>query len=280
MEGLYLQIKIQRLKDDIDMAEIKRDKSKRELTLERMGKRYPDKSFDDDEALFGQINDDYDQYDQKLAKNDEQQRAFSDMFHSNPKSARLMMEWKDGKDPVASLIRIYGKEDILAAIDDPDRLEAIEEANKEFAERVAKNDEYEAAYEKNFPASVSAIESWMAESGRSEEEVDGALETLSKICGDFIMGKFTPETVEMLLKARNYESDIEQAQYEGEVAGRNSKIEERLRRGSRGDGTVTLDGRGTGSGRGQRGLDLGALDRYGESKSIFERGGEKRITRR
>ncbi len=261
------------------MADINPVKSKRDLTLERMKTKYPDRSYDDDESLFGQINDDYDEYDKKLSESASREEAFSNMFTSNPKSARLMMEWKDGKDPVASLIRIYGKEEILAAIDDPSRLEAIEEANKEFAERVAKSDEYSAQYEKNLPASIQAIEDWMAKSGISEEAADKAIDALAKICGDFIMGKISPESVEMIMKAQNYDADIEQAQMEGEVAGRNSKIEERLRKGKRGDGTAALDGKNSENRSAKR--DLGALDRYGdENKSIFERGGEKRIARR
>lgn len=83
----------------------------------------------------------------------------------------------------------------------------------------------------------------------------------------------------MILKAQNYDADIEQAQLEGEVAGRNSKIEEKLRKGKKGDGTVALDGR-NGSPDSKPKRDLGALDRLDGSKSIFERGGEKRIARR
>lgn len=248
------------------------------MTKERLQSKYPDRNYDDDEALFGQIYDDYEDYDKRLSESQSREQAFSDLFHSNPKSARLMMEWKDGKDPVASLIRIYGKDEILGAIEDPSRLEAIEAANKEFAERVAKNDEYEAQYEKNFPESVSSIEAWMGESGYTEEAVDEAVVTLSKICGDFIVGKFTPETIEMLLKARNYDAAVEQAGIEGEVAGRNAKIDEKLRKGKQGDGTVSLDGK-PGAVNTQPKRDLGALERM-DGKSIFERGGEKRIQRR
>ena len=255
-------------------------KSKRDTTMERMKAKYPDRSYEDDEVLFGQINDDYDEYDKKLAESQGREKAFSDMFHSNPKSARLMMEWKDGKDPVASLIRIYGKEEILAAIEDPARLEAIEEANKEFAERVAKNDEYDAQFEKNFPESCKAVDDWAAANGISEEAIDKAGAMLAEISANFICGKFTPETFDMLIKAQNYDADLEQAQLEGEVAGRNSKIEEKLRKGKKGDGTVALDGRG-GSVNNKPKRDLGALDRYDSGrKSIFERGGERRIQRR
>lgn len=277
--SLYLHLKIRKYLKHKIMSDNNSVRSKRDMTMERMRAKYPERTYDDDEALFSQINDDYDEYDKKLAESQSREKAFSDMFHSNPKSARLMMEWKDGKDPVGALIRIYGKDEILAAIEDPARLEAIEEANKEFAERVAKNDEYDAQYEKNFPESVRAIEAWMTESGITEEAVDEAVVTLSQICGDFIVGKFSPETIGMIIKAKNYDADIEQAQLEGEVAGRNAKIEEKFRKGQKGDGTVPLDGKNGGAASMSK-RDLGALGRLDGSKSIFERGGEKRISRR
>ena len=208
-------------------------KSKRDIAMERMRTKYPDRSFDDDEAFFGQINDDYDDYDKRIAESQSREEAFSNMFTSNPKSARLMMEWKNGNDPVAALIRIYGKDDILAAIEDPERLADIEQANKDFADKVAKNDEYDAQYEKNLPASLQAIEAWAAENGVSDDDIDKAATALSKLCGDFILGIIAPESIEMMLKAQNYDADIEQAQMEGEVAGRNAKIEEKLRKGKR-----------------------------------------------
>lgn len=255
-------------------------KSKRDMAMERMKAKYPDKSFDDDESFFGQINDDYDDYDKQLAESRSREEAFSNMFTSNPKSARLMMEWKNGKDPVAALISIYGKEDILAAIDDPEKLEAIEAANKEFAEKVAKNDEYEAQYERNLPESLSAIEKWAQGKGYGDEIIDKAVTSLSKLCGDFIVGKITPESIEMIIKAENYDVDVEQAHMEGEVAGRNAKIEEKLRKNNKGDGTVALDGK-NGKTSNTPKKDLGALDRFdSDNKSIFERGGEKRIPRR
>ena len=225
------------------MADNKPVRSRRDQHLERLRTKYPDKQFEDDEEIFGQISDDYDAFEAENGKMREREKAFSDMFHSNPKSARLMMEWKDGKDPIASLIRIYGKEDILAAMDDPSRLEAIENANKEFAERIAKNEEYEAQYKKNLPESLKELESWMTERGISDDELDAAIELLSKICGEFILGKITPDTVEMILKAQNHDMDVANAQEEGEVAGRNAKIVEKMRNSRKGDGITNLNGR-------------------------------------
>lgn len=110
------------------MPETEEVKSKRDATLERLRGKYPEEQFDDDEQLFGRINDDYDQYDKELAGYQEREGKFSDMFTSDPRSARLMMSWKDGDDPAIALIRLYG-DDIKDAIDDPEKQEAIAEAN-------------------------------------------------------------------------------------------------------------------------------------------------------
>lgn len=221
------------------MAENNPVMSRRDKHIDRLRKKYPDKRFEDDDEIFGQISDDYDQFEESQ----EHEKAFSEMFYKNPKAARLMMEWKDGKDPVASLISIYGKEDILGAIDDPSRLEAIEAANKEFADKVAKSDEFEAQYEKNFPESAKAVDAWAEAQGVSEDMVNTIGAKLAEICGDFILGKFTPETFEMIMKAMNHDMDVANAQEEGEVAGRNAKITENLRRSKKGDGLQTLNGR-------------------------------------
>ncbi len=225
------------------MADNKPVKSKRDQHLERMRKRYPEKKFEDDEEIFGQISDDYDQLEQENSTMREHEEVFSDLFSGNPRSARLMMEWKDGKDPVAALVRIYGKDEIIAAIEDPSRLEAIEEANMDFAKRVASEKEYKAQYEKNFRESATAIDEWAQEQGISEETIDKIGTSLAEICSNFIVGKFTPETFGMIMKAQNYDADVASAQEEGEVAGRNAKITEKLRNSRKGDGIQPLNGR-------------------------------------
>lgn len=253
-------------------------KSKRDIAMERMKGKYPDENFDDDEALFGRINDDYDDYDKKLAESQSREQAFSNMFTSDPRSARLMMEWKNGSDPAVALLRIYG-DDVRAALDDPAKLEEIEQANKEFAEKVAKETEYEDSYNKNIQESLSALDKWAEERGFDDGTVDKVMENLSAICRDFLLGKFTPQTLDMIYKAQNYDADVEQSRHEGEVAGRNAKIEEKLRKSKKGDGTAQLDGKNSNTPPAPPRRDLGALDRYdGSKESIWERGKPKRTS--
>ena len=50
-------------------------KSNRERYTERLKAKYPDREFADDEALFGQINDDYDGYDKELSGYKEREKS-------------------------------------------------------------------------------------------------------------------------------------------------------------------------------------------------------------
>lgn len=258
------------------MAETEIVKSKRDMTLDRLRDRYPDERFDDDEQLFGRINDDYDQYDNELAGYRERESKFSDLFTSDPRSARLMLDWKDGDDPAVALIRLYGQ-DIKDAIDDPERQEAIAEANKEYMERVAKEKEYEEEYTANLAQSLTLLEKIQEEKGLSDEQVDGAMAWFIGVVKDAMMGKFLPETIDMVIKAQNYDNDVAQAEAEGEVRGKNTKVKETLRKPNRGDGTAQLDGKNGGGSIRSVMPDLGAIERFGDGNmNIFERGGEKR----
>lgn len=81
----------------------------------------------------------------------------------------------------------------------------------------------------------------------------------------------------MALCAINHDDDVATAAREGEVRGRNTRIEERLRRGQRGDGTASLDGKNGGQSKSRDMPDLGVLNRYDDGgQTIWERGGEKR----
>ena len=56
------------------------------------------------------------------------------------------------------------------------------------------------------------------------------------------MGKFTAESIDMAMKAINHDVDVEVAGHEGEVRGKNTRIEEKLRKQQKGDGIPNMDG--------------------------------------
>lgn len=251
-------------------------KSKKDLLNERLRGKYPDKDFSNEEVFYGQISDDYDDYDNRMKGYEERETALSNMFTSDPRSARFLTEWREGGDPIIGLVRQFGT-DIKEAIDDPERQEAIAEANKEFVERVAKEKELEDEYQANLQESLSVLEQMQQEKGLSDEQIDDAMEFIINIVKDGVMGKFSAETIEMAMKAKGFDEAVAAAEYEGEVRGRNANITEKLKKNAKGDGTAQIDGQNRNGGQPRQRGSLGALDNYGDNlQTIWERGGEKR----
>lgn len=256
------------------MAEIQTPTSKRDAVQARLRKKYADKDFADDEAFYSQINDDYDDYDNRIKQYEDEQKTFSDMFTSDPRSAQFLTEWRSGKNPGVALVEMYG-EDFLEDMKDPEKREEYAAASKAYAERVAKEKDFDEQYEKNIVETRNVIEQMKQEDGLTDDQIDEAAAFLIGIMKDGILGKFTAESFRMALNAINHDADVETASEEGEVRGRNTKIDEKLRKGRRGDGTASLDGKNGGGGTPRQAPELGALGAF-DSSSIWERGGEKR----
>lgn len=248
--------------------------SNRDKYIERLKTKYPDKEFVDDESLFGQINDDYDSYDKELSGYRKNEQALSNLFVSNPRSAAFLTDWKNGEDPIIVLVRKFG-DDFKAALEDPEKQEALAAANKEYAERIAESEKFDKEYAKNINETYNTLDVLQKEEGLSDEDIDKAMDFLVDIMRDGILGKFTRESVIMALKAINHDSDVEQADHEGEVRGRNTKIKEKLRKQGRTDGTASL-GSKNGGGSVREVPDLGAIDQSYGTQTIWERGGERR----
>lgn len=249
-------------------------KTKRELAMERLSAKYPDKDFADEEVLFGQISDDYDDYDNQLNDYKSREGALADMFASDPRSATFFMRWKNGEDPAVNLVRMYGTE-IKDAIEDPERQEAIAAANKEYLDRVTEESNYEKQYKENLEATNALLDELQEKEGLSDEEIDNIMERVITIVKDAVLGKFSAETIDMVRKAMGYDAAVAQAAHEGEVKGRNEKIEEKLRKRSTNDGTAMLDGK-NGVAHKPVTPSMGAIDRVSDNRSIWERGGMKR----
>lgn len=224
------------------MAEEKQVKSRRDLFGERLKKKYPDREFADDEALFGQINDDYDAYDSQLSGYKERESKLTDMFTRDPQSAQFITDMAQGKDPWASLINRIGIDGVKEMLDDPAKMEEFSKSNKEYVDRMAKQKGLEEEWEKNMKTTLAMLEQKQQELGLSDEQIDQAADLIKEITNDAVIGIIKPETIDMVLKAINHDADIAAASEEGEIRGKNAKAEAKLRKPNRGDGTPTLAG--------------------------------------
>ena len=222
------------------MAENENQKTKRELFAERLKGRYPDRDFTDDEAMYGQAGEDYDAYENELSGYRERESKLEELFAKDPKNAQFLADMARGEDPWLVVIERLGTDGITELLNDPEKKAAYEEANKRYAERLAKEKEIEAEYDRNMEESQRVREELDAIHG--VEAVDAALGVIDQMTKDAIMGKVTKEAVEMAMKIVNRDADLANARSEGEIAGRNAKIEERMRRQQTGDGMPQMGG--------------------------------------
>lgn len=224
------------------MAENQAVKSNRESYLERLRAKHPEKKFEDDEEIFGQISEDYDQNEKELEGHRATQESLEKMFAADPRSAQFLTDMYKGRSPWASYIRLFGPE-LKDSLDDPEVIEQIAEAEKEYVQRIAESKKLDEEYEKNLAQSVDTLNQFQESHGLTDDQTSDVIAALIGIVRDGVMGKFTPDTLEMIVKAINHDQDVATAGEEGEIAGRNARITERLKSRSKGDGTIVLAGK-------------------------------------
>lgn len=225
------------------MAENNPVKSRRDQHLERLRTKYPDKKFEDDEEIFGQISDDYDAFEQENGAMKEREKSMSNMFRENPQAAFILNDMREGTHPVISLVKRLGMQ-VKDVLDDPAMQDKIEEAHKEYLDKLAKSRQLDEEYERNMETTLNkTLPEYMQQNGLSEEDIDAICAAWIQIIRDGIMGILKPETITLIAKALNHDTDVANAQEEGEVAGRNSKIVEKMRNSKKGDGIQNLNGR-------------------------------------
>ncbi len=224
------------------MAENNAVKSRRDTHIERLRSKHPDKKFEDDEEIFGQISDDYDDYDKRIGEYEGREKTLSDMFAADPRSAEFLADWHNGKDPIAAILARYGSE-YKDMLDDPDFVQKLGEEHKAEIERIARSKKLDEEYEANMEQTLETLRKFQTDNGMTDEQVDDVVNALLGIVRDGVMGKFAPETLQMMMKAINHDADVANAGEEGNIAGRNAKITEQLRKSNKGDGIAPLNGK-------------------------------------
>lgn len=224
------------------MAENQNIKSRREQFSERLKKKHPENEYADDEALFGQIYDDYDDYDKKLGEYSDREKKLTDLMVADPRAAEFLTDMAKGKDPWLAVINRLGIDGVTDLINDPNKQEAYAEENKKYVERLAKNKKLDEQYEENLAKSLDLLADVQQKQGLSDETIDAAYDLINKIANDAVLGIVSPETFEMALKAVNHDADVQNASEESLIAGRNERAEEKLRKPKHGDGTAALNG--------------------------------------
>ncbi|MCR5362474.1 MAG: hypothetical protein K6E73_10780 [Bacteroidales bacterium] len=227
-----------------------------EYLRQRTGKRHPDMTFEDDAAWHRQMRADADEDDRRLADYDRNARAVEDLFASDPRSAEWWVMWKKnkGKSPIAAMVRIYGTDFLREGLDDPDLAEQIEAAEKEYLDTITEGRQYGETVQKNLEKTLDTADEYGKANGLSDEEVDALLADVFERFKHIQLGEVTAEDLDWARKMKDYDETLAAARAEGEVAGRNARIREQLRKPKAGDGVAALGGGA--SGTGGRGVNI------------------------
>ena len=206
-------------------------KTSRERIIDRYAQKYPEKDFASEESA-GMVDDEIiaelEKFDAELEGYRGNDKKIKDLFNSDPRSANFMVSWMaGGGNPIQYLLEIFGPELQEALESEEGRAKIVDSTNK-WLERKATEEAGEAERMANYEQSVNDLVAFASEKGISDEQATQVFEKVNQIGFDVIEGKYTREAYEMAYNAMNYASDVETARKEGEVAGKNAKIEEKL----------------------------------------------------
>lgn len=242
-----------------------------------MTNKYPDNNYEADEdlddALYGELEG-YEKSNKELSEDNarykEQDDRLNEMFSSNPRSANFLADLAEGKDPIMGLIELYGTDGINDILDDPEKKEEIAKAHQKYLDDAAEEKRLEAEYAKNIEKTLDEESDALEKGEITEDELNKAHDALKTYYEMIVFGKWTVKDLKGILKGVNYDADIEQAQQEGEIRGRNSKIIEKKKQRGQGDGLPIFGGSGSMKKKNE-GIPqdkLGALGR--QRKSIWD----------
>ncbi len=202
---------------------------------ERYLRKYPDATFDDDEAMKTAFYEDYDRSEQQRRMFEDDNNRLIELVREYPELGTLFTELFKGTPLRVAMLKAdfelpepeEGEEDYY------DYYEAQEEQRRRAAEREERIREYQA----NAELSRIEIEKFFQSKALTPEEEKAFTEYVDNLVGDMINGIFSQQSLEKLYRSYTYEEDIRTAHEAGEIDGRNAAIESRrmaLRRESDG----------------------------------------------
>lgn len=232
-------------KDNNGSTAQEQKKSRRDTFREGFASRHPDVDMNDEEAYYAALDDEYNSRDEELGRYRTDNERLNNLFLENPQAAYFMNDLLDGKEQIGvSLMKHFG-ELFKDAVNDPtpENIKAFADALDEHAAGIKENDKLQAEFEKNVDSSETTIENWAKEHNATPEQVEAIRDYINQQFGNLIAGVITTEMLDFASKGLNYDKDVAAAEETGQAAGRNERIQEKMRKG-KGDGMPVITGGG------------------------------------
>lgn len=235
-------------------------KSSRDRLIDSMSSRFPDRRFRAESAdnaegvevddLEQSVLDLIDNLDKVNNENMERNKRMTDLYSTDPFAARFSNGWLESGSPFVGLAKIIGTQRFREVMDSPNVQEKLTQIAAEENAHIAEDDRLREERSANWANSLSMLDDFAAKHNLDEDARVNLLLEYIQMADDAYMGKFTEQGLTALLNARNYQNDVTAARHEGEVAGRNQTIQNKLRQ-SRPSGTMPPSLSGVSAGAGE-----------------------------
>lgn len=211
--------------------------SSREKMKDRYSKRYPDRDFNaenEQNAIDDLAWEDIEGMESMLGEYETNSKRLVDLFSENPKAGQMFMHMAGGGNPIQYFIENFGDE-FIDAMNSEEGKQAFLESHDKWLKKMSDSKKLDEERDANYAKSIEALQAFRDEKGLTDEQAIDVFKRLNQVGEEMVMGIYTPESFQMAYNAMNYDKDVQSAREEGEVNGRNSRIEERLRKGKRPD---------------------------------------------
>ena len=196
---------------------------------ERYHNRYremnPDLDLENEDAFYEFANTNLDELENYRKHNNDLVGTFS----KNKAFASMLMAAKNGEDPYEWMAANLGA-DISELLSDPEYAKKISEAARKFNDAQTQGEASRKEYETNVQNTLAELQKIQQETGWDNEKCYNLASKVYDIIDQGMKGLITAETFRMVMNGLNYTDDVANARNEGEVAGRNAKISEQLKK--------------------------------------------------
>lgn len=202
---------------------------------DRLRGHFGEEEFADDEGLYGKAADHIGELRQWRESREASDKEVIAMLKQHPKIAQLLQYLAQGASEIEALSRVFDSEDLIRYEEEPDYEQWAEGKKKREAD-IKAGEESKAKYDLNYQASQASVDEFCTEQGLNDEARNELLDKVFAVYDDMIDGNLSKETLMLFHKGINHDEDVADAEAQGVITGKNTKIDEKKQQSIKGDG--------------------------------------------
>jgi hypothetical protein len=194
---------------------------------ERIKSAYPDDTFEGDDAIYDKASSHLDGLEEFKGKGMEVNQKLITMLRGEPELEGIVKCVLKGMPTRAAIAKYFSPEDLIPAEGEGDFNDYQTSANDR-VQRVADRDKFETEVTDNLAESEATLKAFAEEVGLDDNQSAELIDLVSEIMGDLYKGKLPKSLLAHVHKSTTADKQIEDAAADGELKGKNAKIEEKM----------------------------------------------------